>query len=314
MFDSLRYDRTARSLLLGGLGLLVLVGLLGIFSVVSRPPPPVPTPTPTATPTYTPLPTWTAPPVAVDTVPPLDTAVASDTAVPPGPGAAPTDTPAGAAPPGPGATPYLTPLPRPIIYSAMGASDTVGVGAANPDRDAWPVVLASRLPADTQFHRFGIGGIVLGQALEQELPQTIASKPTLVTVWLAANDLTKQVPLPTYQQQLDTLLQRLTTQTTAQIVLLNLPDLSLVLSPSLVPGGKDAIRSQVLSWDVAIGATAATYGNRVLLVDLFPQSGLVTSDSTVLSGDNWHPSTKGYKVIGDYVYDQIQQAGLLAGP
>ncbi|HUS17259.1 MAG TPA: SGNH/GDSL hydrolase family protein, partial [Chloroflexia bacterium] len=92
-----------------------------------------------------------------------------------------------------------------------------------------------------------------------------------------------------------------------------LPDLSLVLSPTLAPGGAPELRARVVAWNRAIESTAAPYGDRVLLVDLFPESDTITRDSTVISGDNWHPSTAGYKVIGDFVYAQMQAAGLI-GP
>lgn len=337
MFESLRYDPTARRLLLIA-GLLVAVALvLGAISAISNAPPPatpVP-PTATATATATPRPTATATPIPSATVPQLDTPVPTD---PPradlaGPTAEaqsggsdnptdliPTPTAGDGVSAGTGggtvavATPFLTPLARPIRYVAIGASDTVGVGANDPATQAWPAVLATRLPADTRFTRAARGGIVLGDALKVEVGQAIAAKPTLITVWLAANDITRQVPLATYQGQLDTLLTRLTGETQAQIVLLNLPDLSLVLSPKLVPGGSAELRATVQNWNRIIAGTAAPYGDRVLLVDLFPQSDRITTDSSVVSGDNWHPSTKGYAAIADYVYGQMQAAGLVGAP
>ncbi len=330
MFESLRYDPTARRLLLVA-GLLVLVAVvLGTITVISNAPPPatpVP-PTPTATATATPRPTATDTPIPSATVPQLDTPVPTDPpratlASPTAEGGSagsdnptdliPTATAAGDGSSA-GTTPFLTTLARPIRYVAIGASDTVGVGATDPATQAWPAVLAARLPSDTRFTRAARGGIVLGDALKVEVSQAIAAKPSLITVWLAANDITRQVPLPTYQEQLDTLLTRLTGETQAQIVLLNLPDLSLVLSPKLVPGGSAELRADVQNWNRIIVATAAPYGDRVLVVDLFAQSSLITSDSSVVSGDNWHPSTKGYAAIAEAVYAQMQAAGLVGAP
>jgi lysophospholipase L1-like esterase len=312
MFEALRYDKTARNMMLIAGVLLLAVFGVGLFNVVSSstaPATPTPVP-PTATATPPPPPTATAgPPTPTAAGPLLDTPVPFDTAQPTDPPAATAVPVAGTVAP----TPFLAPLVGPIVYAAMGASDTTGVGATNPDTDAWPVVVARHLPADTKFKRFGIGGIVLGDALTQELPGVLSAKPTLVTVWFAANDITHQVPLATYQQQLDTLLRRLTGETHAQVVLLNLPDLSLVLSPTLVPGGTPELRARVVTWNHTIAGTAAAYGDRVLLVDLFPQSDVITRNSAVLAGDNWHPSTAGYKLIGDYVYAQMQAAGLV-GP
>jgi|GEM_PF-764153 len=339
MFESLRYDPTARRLLLVAGLLLALALALGAITVIGNAPPPATPlpPTPTATATATPRPTATATPIPTATVPQLDTPVPTD---PPRADRAASPTAAAASggsdnptdlmptPPaeGNGASagsdggpavvgpPFLTPLARPIRYVAIGASDTVGVGATDPATQAWPAVLAAHLPADTRFTRAARGGIVLGDALKVEVSQAVAAKPTLITVWLAANDITRQVPLPTYQGQLDTLLTRLTGETRAQIVLLDLPDLSLVLSPKLVPGGSAELRADVQNWNRIIAATAAPYGDRVLVVDLFPQSGLITADSSVVSADGWHPSTTGYAAIGAAVYAQMQAAGLVGAP
>jgi acyl-CoA thioesterase I len=343
MFDSLRSDATARLLFLAGALLLLITLALGVYTVLLRPASeaggggsvaPSATSAPATSAASAPAPgatgttaltagAATAPPPA-DTAPPATATLAppTETAAPPAATVAPatatvaqapaTAAPATAAPAG--AAPGVTPLGRPIVYSAIGASDTVGVGATNPATEAWPAVLAARLPPGTRFNRYARGGILLSDALNVEVGQAIASKPNLVTVWLAANDFTHRVPLTSYQEQLATLLTRLTSQTDARIVLLNLPDLSLVIPPGSAPGGADEIRRQTQSWNVTIGATAAPFGNRVLVVDLFPRSAAVLIDSSVLSGDNWHPSTRGYQVIADFVYSQIEQAGLIGPP
>lgn len=314
MIDSIRHDPATRRLVIIAGVLMAAALLFAGFTVVGNltTPPPTPIPLPTEPPTRTPRPTNTPQPTPTNTVFVFDTPVPTD---PP----RPTDTPEplaaeGTATPQAGSGPgpaQRTPLARPIRYVAVGASDTVGVGADNPDTQAWPVIVNSHLPADTQFQRAARGGITLGEALSTEVGQAIAAKPTLITVWLAANDFTRQVPLPTYSQQLDALLTRLTGATEAQIVVLNLPDLSLVLPATAAPGGAPEIQARVRDWNHAIETTIAQYGDRVLLVDLFSQSDLITTDSSVISGDNWHPSTKGYAKIGDYVYAQMKAAGLV---
>jgi len=92
------------------------------------------------------------------------------------------------------------------VYVAMGASDTVGVGSANPARDNWTAQLAQRLPRGARYLNLGVSGITLGPALSVELPHALSAHPTLVTVWLAVNDLNAQVPPGDYNRELDTLL------------------------------------------------------------------------------------------------------------
>src|SRR5438045_5013738 len=73
--------------------------------------------------------------------------------------------------------------PRPLTYVAIGASDTVGVGAGSPDTESWPAVLWWRLPPGSQFVNLGVSGSLLHQALDQQLPVAIDMSPDLVTVW-----------------------------------------------------------------------------------------------------------------------------------
>lgn len=94
----------------------------------------------------------------------------------------------------------------PFVYVAIGASDSYGVGADNPATQSWPADLARRLPPQTHVVNLGVPGILLHRAVETELPVALDAHPTLVTVWLAVNDLGAGVPLPQYRRDLGTLL------------------------------------------------------------------------------------------------------------
>src|SRR5436190_15282886 len=52
-------------------------------------------------------------------------------------------------------------LKPPITYVAIGASDAVGVGIENPQRDGWVPVLFGRLPRPAKLVNLGIPGIKL---------------------------------------------------------------------------------------------------------------------------------------------------------
>src|SRR5256884_7625466 len=79
--------------------------------------------------------------------------------------------------------------PRPVVYAAIGASETFGIGAGDP-RHAWPQVFSDDvLPRSAVLHNFGIPGATTAQALHDEVPAALAVHPTVVTVWLNVNDL-----------------------------------------------------------------------------------------------------------------------------
>ena len=117
---------------------------------------------------------------------------------------------------------------RPLVYVALGASDSVGVGAANPVRDGWVPQLQRRLPPGTQLVNLGISGFKLSEALTQELPVALDTQPDLVTVWLAVNDFNARVNLTQYERDLDRLLTALVERRPQRILMGNVPALERV--------------------------------------------------------------------------------------
>lgn len=115
------------------------------------------------------------------------------------------------------------------IYVAMGASDTFGTGTNNPATQCWPTVLTNKLGSSTRLINLGIPGIDVHDALNIELPVALDAHPTLITVWLAVNDLVDKVPLAQYKRDMETFVQRLhTSEPQARILIANVPDLTLL--------------------------------------------------------------------------------------
>ncbi len=180
---------------------------------------------------------------------------------------------------------------HPFVYVAIGASDSYGVGADDPATQSWPADLAASLPLGTRFVNLGVPGILLGRATQVELPVALDARPDLITVWLAVNDLAAGVPLDTYRQQLDGLLDALHQGTGARILVANVPDLGLIARFS----GQPDIAATVAAWNAAI-ATAA-YAHSATLVDLFGQWRELAAHPEYLGADGFHPSTEGYRQI-----------------
>ncbi len=194
------------------------------------------------------------------------------------------------------------------IYVAMGASDTVGVGSANPARDNWTAQLAQHLPRGARYLNLGVSGITLGPALSVELPRALSAHPTLVTVWLAVNDLNAQVPPGDYNRELDALLVALR-KTGARVFVGNVPDLRLVpvyASAGVTPGQIDAA---VRAYNTVISTQAARHGATV--VDLYANSRAIIHSSQYISGDGFHPNRQGYALLANLFYRVMHQHGAL---
>lgn len=285
-------------LLIGGLAVMTLVVILSAVVwawAVRRPAPQAEPPTPpTVAVAEAQAPVSTSTPIAEAEPPASPTTPASQAEVLSSPTVA--------------ASPAIE--PRPITYAAIGASDVVGTGAKDPPHESWINVLHGMMPEGTKLVRLGRGGITLGEANRMEVPEAVEAQPDVITMWNVVNDATHGISLTTYLNDLTAALDKLTGETQAQIVLLNMPDITVVMN-GLPASQKDLIRGGIEQWNRAIGETAARYGDRVHVVDLFPVSEEVLDHREYISGDNFHPSSAGYRRLAEVVWDEITRDGVL---
>ncbi|HET7038073.1 MAG TPA: SGNH/GDSL hydrolase family protein [Thermomicrobiaceae bacterium] len=186
------------------------------------------------------------------------------------------------------------------VYVALGASDTVGVGADQPALNAWVPLVAAGLPGNPALVNLGINGATVDDVLRQELPVALDAKPEWVTLWPGVNDIRHGVELSDFSRELNTVLDQLR-PTHAHVVLLTIPDLRLL--PAFA--GFDAIElDQVVhQWNAVIADAARRYG--VILVDLYADAPELARHPEYLSGDGFHPSSAGYRRIADLVLKEI---------
>ncbi|MBI3966669.1 MAG: SGNH/GDSL hydrolase family protein [Chloroflexi bacterium] len=189
---------------------------------------------------------------------------------------------------------------RPLVYVALGASDSVGIGAANPHEQGWVARLHGRLPSGTRLVNLGVSGFTLAQAVEQSLPVAVAARPDVVTVWLAVNDLNARVSVEQYERDLDRLLGTLVDAGARRILVGNVPDLTRVpvyRSESVSP---EELSKEVARWNAAISRQVARHG--AVLVDLHDQWTELTAHPEYVSVDGFHPSAAGYERLAEVFY------------
>jgi lysophospholipase L1-like esterase len=183
---------------------------------------------------------------------------------------------------------------KPLTYVAIGASDAVGIGAANPQTDGWVPRLGARLGPNVRVVNLGVSGSTLSQALDEQLGPALDAHPDVVTVWLAVNDLNAGVSLDQYSSDLDSLLGQLE-PTHARVLVGNVPD----LRPLAVYRGIDPaqLEADVDRWNAVIADTATRHG--ATLVDLFGRWQEVAQHPEYISADGFHPSSEGYARLAD---------------
>lgn len=209
-----------------------------------------------------------------------------------------------------------TPSPSPastaaVRYVAIGASDSVGVGAADPATGSWPARVARLLPPGSAFVNLGVSGSVAIQAKDQQLPGAIAQRPTVVSVWLAVNDMNATIQPDSYRDALGQIVDGLASKTDAKIFVGNVPDVRGV--PAYKDVDKNTLGAQIAAYNDAIAAVVRAHPGRAFLVDLFTGSAALVSTITV-SADGFHPSDDGYALIAQRFADAMRQNGIPLQP
>ncbi len=192
-----------------------------------------------------------------------------------------------------------------FVYVAIGDSSVEGLGASHPDR-SYTGIIYQQLKLtlkNTQYHNLGKAFAKVNDVIENQLDKTIALKPDLITISVGTNDIIKKTSFKEFEKELFHLLSNLKTNTTADIVINTIPDLT---NAPVVPrhmrlAGKvilsrvnNIIRKQAKACDVR-------------LVDLYETSRIFTrSYPEVLSEDGFHPSDFGYAIWANTIIGEIK--------
>jgi acyl-CoA thioesterase-1 len=181
-----------------------------------------------------------------------------------------------------------------MLYVAVGASDTVGVGTADPQREAWPrVFLRTALPEDTRYRTFATSGATTATALQRQVPKAVELQPDVVTVWLNVNDLVRFVPVARYESQLQKAVRLLKRGGRATVLVATTPAVEQlpVVASYGIPA--DLVRQSVDAYNAAIQRVAQAEG--ALVVDL--HSHRIEAD--LVATDGFHPSPAGHAAVAE---------------
>lgn len=193
-----------------------------------------------------------------------------------------------------------------FTYVAIGASDAFGIGTADPDRQAWPSVLARSLGTQTHLVNLGIPGETVAAALQDELPIALDSHPDVVTIWLAVNDIADHVPITQYEASLAMLLSSLKQHTQARVFVANIPDLTVL--PYFASQNPATLEATIQQWNAVIASVTARY--RDILVNLAGYSAQLKQHPDYIASDGLHPSTLGAKELAGVFALTIKKSGI----
>jgi lysophospholipase L1-like esterase len=217
----------------------------------------------------------------------------------------------------PGAAVSIADGGTPVVYAAVGASETAGAGAdIDRFRGAWPSVFyQTALPRAATMYNLGIGGETTSAAVRDELPRALAVHPTVVTVWLNVDDIIAGVAVERYERDLTTLVGALRQGGGARVLVANVPvldGLPLVRActtgeglqkfagscPAAYQPGRHTLAQLdgvVAAYNAAIARVVA--GQGAVLVDLHAQGDVGKLHSSYVDEDGFHPSDLGHAAV-----------------
>lgn len=187
-----------------------------------------------------------------------------------------------------------------IAYTALGASDAVGIGAVPLSKGYVPTLADDMRSAGftVTLDNLGINGAHVGDIVDQELPQALADDPDVVTLWTGANDVVSGDSPDAFAAQLSVLLGALADGTHARVYVADLPDLT--QEPLFRDGSDpDVTKARVDAFNDRIHAAVAAAGFvLVRLSDIPPRDDLVWVDG-------FHPNNAGHAAIADAFWAKI---------
>jgi lysophospholipase L1-like esterase len=232
---------------------------------------------------------------------------------------------------GPAVAPSAPPVAgEPVVYVAIGASETAGVGTQDPFTQAWPKVLWRESLPEAVLYDLGRPGSTLEEALVEQAGEALALSPDVVTVWLNVNDVIAERPVAVYEAELAQLVEPLTSSgatvlvaTTPRIDALPIYVACRPDPPTEAPPCPQAgvalptpaeVRRIVDGYNAAITRVAGNTG--AVVVDLQAFGDAPVTDPQWIADDGFHPSAEGAEAIaaafGDALPDEVLE--LAAAP
>ena len=193
-----------------------------------------------------------------------------------------------------------------VLYVALGDSTVEGVGATSRARN-YVSRLHERLRAvypAARVTNLGVGGATSADVRTRQLDRAIELRPDLVTLAIGPNDITTEVPLAAYAQNLETILGRLRRETGAVVVVNLIPDLA--VTPRFRGSQhREALGRLTIAFNEALERKSRAHGAE--LVDLFAASRReVPLRPELMSVDGYHPSDAGYARWAELVWAGVE--------
>jgi acyl-CoA thioesterase I len=149
-----------------------------------------------------------------------------------------------------------------------------------------------------------MSGATSATVLSGQLPRALRARPHVVTLAVGINDLWRGVEDGLFESQLEHLARNMV-ETRAEVVVANLPDMSLAPVARLVP--RWVYEGRVESFNAAVARVVARHG--LIGADLYtPSRAELPHHPEYFSADGFHPSDAGYQRMAEHLWPALLHA------
>jgi acyl-CoA thioesterase-1 len=195
---------------------------------------------------------------------------------------------------------------EPVVYVALGDSTGVGVGAG--EGGGYVARLFERIERvrpGSRLVNLCVSGAATGDVLRAQVGRVGDARPSLVTVGIGINDLTRMSAPEQFARNFEEIITRLRAQTDAPVVVSNLPDIS--HAPRVPAFLRGEARRRLALFNERIADAAA--GHRLHLADTFGKSAaVIPRHPEFFSPDGFHPSDEGYEFWAFEMWPVVKRA------
>lgn len=195
---------------------------------------------------------------------------------------------------------------EPIVYVALGDSTGAGVGARKGGGYVARLFRRiERVRPGSRLVNLCVSGATTNDLLRSQVGRVGAERPSLLTVGIGINDVTRQVAPEQFARNFEEVVVRLREQTAAPVVVSNLPDIS--HAPAVPAFLREEARRRILVYNERLAEVAARRG--LFLADSFEKSAaVITTHPEFFSPDGFHPSDEGYEFWAFEMWPLVKRA------
>ena len=194
----------------------------------------------------------------------------------------------------------------PVVYTALG--DSTGVGTGAKQGGGYVARLFERIKRERPNSRLTnlcVSGATSEDVLRGQLQQSINSHPTLVTLGIGINDMGHGLTAERFARNYEEIIRRLKEETSATIVVTNIPDIS--YAPVVPISARDETRRRVQAFNEKIEAIAKRY--ELMVVDAYSETqSIIPTHPEFFSEDGFHPSDAGYEYWAKTMWPTVKVA------